>query len=356
MTVPCQDIYQSLVEKMSYAYTFFEKFDIQGILKVDDDVTYIDSDVLDPLYCSADYMGANSDNFRYHTFEYRKYFPENQIKEHDIFFVGSFCWLSKRAISHIVNKLNLDFRNGDDIAVAVALYDAPWVKRFDTHWFRLGRVHWNTVDETPLCKKEGHGMFITDEYDRAIDTTRVERFEQDLVDEYIREDDIVLELGARYGSVSCVINSKLKSKTNQVSVEPDSRVWAALERNRVANNCCFHTVKGFISKRGLDLIELDSYDGYGTTSIESSNTKIPSFRLQEIREKYGLDFNVLVADCEGFLETFFEENPEFYDNLRLVIFEADYPDKCDYNKIRYALKVRGFIQTLNGHQNVWIKN
>ena len=68
------------------------------------------------------------------------------------------------------------------------------------------------------------------------------------------------------------------------------------------------------------------------------------------------NFNVLVADCEGFLETFFEENPEFYDNLRLVIFEADYPDKCDYNKIRYALKVRGFIQTLNGHQNVWIKN
>ena len=50
--------------------------------------------------------------------------------------------------------------------------------------------------------------------------------------EYIKKDDVVLELGARYGSVFCVINSKLSNKNNQVSIEPDSRVWDALEKNK----------------------------------------------------------------------------------------------------------------------------
>ena len=33
-----------------------------------------------------------------------------------------------------------------------------------------------------------------------------------------------------------------------------------------------------------------------------------------------LKFNVLVADCEGFLE----ENPELYNELEMIIFEADW--------------------------------
>ena len=36
---------------------------------------------------------------------------------------------------------------------------------------------------------------------------------------FIKENDVVLELGARYGTSSCAINSKLKNKSNQVSVD-----------------------------------------------------------------------------------------------------------------------------------------
>ena len=64
---------------------------------------------------------------------------------------------------------------------------------------------------------------------------------------------------------------------------------------------------------------------------------------------------MLVADCEGFLEVFFDENPSFYDNLRLIIFEADYPDKCNYDKIKHKLMEKNFYKILEGHQNVWIK-
>ena len=199
-------------------------------------------------------------------------------------------------------------------------------------------------------------MDIRDENNNSIDINNIEKPEQDLAEQYIKENDIVLELGARYGSVSCIINSKLNCKTNQVVVEPDERVWNALERNRKANNCEFHIVKGFISDKKLDLINLNLYyNGYAATFIENENTKIDSFRLQDIMKTYNLNFNVLVADCEGFLEVFFDENPDFYNNLRLIMFEADYSDKCNYNKIENNLINKGFTNILKGHQNLWTK-
>jgi FkbM family methyltransferase len=200
-------------------------------------------------------------------------------------------------------------------------------------------------------------MDIKDQYGRQIDIIHMEKDEQELSKRYIKENDVVLELGARYGSVSCVINSKLNCKTNQVVVEPDDRVWEALERNKNANNCDFHIVKGFVSAKKLALTNLDNWHGgYASTYIVNDETKIPSYTLEEITEKYNLNFNVLIADCEGFLECFFDENPDFYDKLRLIIFEADYVEKCDYEKIRNTLKLKGLREEIRGFQNVWIKS
>ena len=199
-------------------------------------------------------------------------------------------------------------------------------------------------------------MDIRDQYGNSIDINDMEKEEQDLARKYILENDVVLELGARYGSVSCTINSKLNNKKNQVVVEPDDRVWQALELNRDRNNCYFNIVKGFISNRKLDLINInDHFGGYGATYIETNNTNKISYTLQSVVEQYNLNFNVLIADCEGFLEIFFDENPEFYDQLRLIIFEADYEDKCNYHKIKYILYKKNFTNLLNGRQNVWIK-
>jgi FkbM family methyltransferase len=199
-------------------------------------------------------------------------------------------------------------------------------------------------------------MQIIDLHGKNVNVNKVEKKEQELANKYILENDIVLELGARYGSVSCIINSKLNNKNNQVVVEPDSRVWDALEINKNNNGCKFNIVKGFISNKKLDLTNLDvCLDGYGATYIDNENTIIPCYTLDEIKKKYNLKFNVLVADCEGFLERFFDENPEFYDDLRMVIFEADYPKKCNYNKIKNKLMEKHFNKILEGHQNVWMK-
>lgn len=199
-------------------------------------------------------------------------------------------------------------------------------------------------------------MNFIDMKGNPINVDVIERDEQNLVRQYIKKDDIVLELGARYGSVSCAINFKLNNKNNQVSVEPDNRVWKSLKRNKEYNKCNFNIVEGFISNKKLSLINKNDWiDGYAATSIEDINSNIPSYTLDEIKNKYNLKFNVLVADCEGFLETFFDENPDFYNELRMIIFEADYDTKCNYNKIKQNLESKGFQKILSGFQNVYIK-
>lgn len=206
-------------------------------------------------------------------------------------------------------------------------------------------------------------LIIYNNFGELVNTDNVEKDEQDLAKKYILGDDKVLELGARFGSVSCIINSKLNNKRNQVVVEPDERVWSALERNRYINKCEFSIVKGFISKKKLGLTNLDQGSGgYASTFIEKKDSKIPSFPLEYIKHRYNLQFNVLVADCEGYLEVFLDENPCLYNELRMIIFEEDYVEKCDYEKIKRKLLENNFEKVdgvkkinLKPDQNVWIK-
>ena len=199
-------------------------------------------------------------------------------------------------------------------------------------------------------------MEFYDENYKLIDINSLEKSEQELANKYILPDDTVLELGARYGTVSCVINSKLNNKKNQVVVEPDDRVWDPLEGNRWRNNCDFYIIKGFISNNKLNLVNKNSYyNGYASTFIYDNNSNIQSYTLEQIKNNYNLKFNVLIADCEGFLEVFFDENPDIYNDLRLIIYEADYPEKCNYDKIKSNLIKHHFTNLEEGHQNVWIK-
>lgn len=196
-------------------------------------------------------------------------------------------------------------------------------------------------------------IIFYDENNNIINNNIFEADEQRLADKYIKNHHIVLELGARYGTVSHIINKNISVKTNQVSVEPDSRVWSALEKNKELYNSQYYIVKGFISNKKLSLVNEDY--GYGTTSVVQENSIIPSYTLNDIQNSYNLKFNTLVADCEGFLESFLDENSELYDNLRLIIYEADYPEKCNYEKINNILLEKEFIHVEKGFQNVWIK-
>jgi hypothetical protein len=55
-------------------------------------------------------------------------------------------------------------------------------------------------------------IFIIDLYGNKVDINHIEKSEQDLAKQYNLKNNIVLELDARYDSVSCIINSKLNNK------------------------------------------------------------------------------------------------------------------------------------------------
>jgi hypothetical protein len=62
-----------------------------------------------------------------------------------------------------------------------------------------------------------------------------------------------------------------------------------------------------------------------------------------------------VADCEGFLEQFMDENPKLYQQLSLIMFKKDYPNKCNYAKIENTLKTNGFTCLVGRFHSVWKK-
>ena len=192
---------------------------------------------------------------------------------------------------------------------------------------------------------------IYDEHGRQVNTTMMEYPEQCISNTYISREDTVLELGARYGSVSCIINKRLSDKTRQVSVEPDELVWKCLDDNIRRNDCSVHVHKGFVSKKKHSLTQY----GYGSSSYETETSNIPSASVEDLEERYGIKFTALVADCEGFLGTFFEEHPNMYTQLTKVIFEADSPKTCNYGILRRNLKDNGFTEIIHGFQNVYIK-
>jgi FkbM family methyltransferase len=198
-------------------------------------------------------------------------------------------------------------------------------------------------------------MKFYDENGNQVDTMRFETVEQSQAEQYITEDCTVLELGARYGTVSCIINKKLKNPFNQVSVEPDTKVWKCLEKNMHSNGCNFHLIKGVISRVPLSLTEHPVFVGYGNQTVKSEQSSLPNFTVEEIEEKYSLKFDTLVADCEGFLGQFFEENPHLYKQLKLVMFEKDSPGTCDYSVILQNLKDHGFVNLVTGFHEVWKK-
>jgi len=197
-------------------------------------------------------------------------------------------------------------------------------------------------------------MQFKDQYGKIIDHLNMEREEQLQAEKYVTPDCIVLELGARYGTVSCIINKKVG--VNMVVVEPDIRVQDALEQNMKANGCNFNIVKGVISRVPLELINLNKwYGGYAATTVKSEVSSIPNFTLEEVESKYNLVFNTLVADCEGFLEQFLDENPKLYNQLSLILFEKDYPNKCNYEKIAATLRANGFTCLDGRFHSIWKK-
>lgn len=181
------------------------------------------------------------------------------------------------------------------------------------------------------------------------DPWNYEVHEQYLTNKWILKDDIVLELGSRLGIVSLTINSRLENKQNHIVIEPNKQVIKALKYNRKSFNAKFKICSKVISNKPLKYITLNNGLGNYTvnqdTIIDSDNMiehEIKTISSSDFCNKYTLNYTVLVADCEGCLCTFLNENSYLFEKLELIIFERDNTEICNYKIVFGLLKDNGF--------------
>lgn len=188
-----------------------------------------------------------------------------------------------------------------------------------------------------------------------LDSKELERTEQIHAYKYIEEDDVILELGGRYGMAAVYANAKLKNKRNHYVVEPDSTVIEALKKNRDSHYADFQIFNGYVSRKNMKLVREENPIGLANFSVESVEGDGECKTLEQIQEETGLKFNTLIADCEGFLEQFFDENYPQILNIDKFLFECDCPHRCDYNRICNLLNQYFYTQYENSFHQVWIR-
>ena len=157
-----------------------------------------------------------------------------------------------------------------------------------------------------------------------------------------------------------------------VAVEPDSSVIEALEINKKNNNGKFHIFNGIVSSHGYELKFIDTkfdFAEYGTYTVKTENPTIKNISLSNLQKFYNIEFDCLVADCEGFMYDFVNENNWFLKQLKLIIYEQDGTPWVDmipkYKKLDEILNKNNFklIHTIPHPKyknnprfhNVWIK-
>jgi len=141
---------------------------------------------------------------------------------------------------------------------------------------------------------------------------------------WIPKNATVLEVGARYGSVSCAISRILGESGKQVSMDADERVWEALELNRANLKCNFHIGKGLLGKHDGKIFQ----NRYGTLASTGSSfngnavATVPHFTVDDLEKTYNLKFDTANFDCEGCFAPVLEAFPTLFEQLKLLIVEV----------------------------------
>ena len=202
-----------------------------------------------------------------------------------------------------------------------------------------------------------NGLFLT-ERQKRINVWKNERREQLAAAKYVDEDANVLELGGRYGTVSCVISKKIKKKRGRlVIVEPDITVQKILIQNLQRNNC--HGI--IIDKVIGDKPKKRRGYGYGTRMAAASSAEsevvVQSINIKQLQKDIEIVFDTLVADCEGCLEEFIQHCITYnvLHQFHTLIYERDKKDICNYEWIEKQIVQRmpHMIKIQNGFVVVW---
>lgn len=172
--------------------------------------------------------------------------------------------------------------------------------------------------------------------------------EQLMAYKHIDKNDKVLEIGANIGTNSVIINSKLANKDQHVAIEPLRDIVKKLDENKVLNNAGFHIFNGAISDNKL------MEKGWKTrvipsTGLEDSWHEIDTISYDQFKSIYNINFNTIVADCEGCLNDILIKNPIILKTIDKLIIEHDFTTDEDFYIFNNLMKDNGFsiIDSMN---------
>jgi FkbM family methyltransferase len=199
---------------------------------------------------------------------------------------------------------------------------------------------------------EVHNTFY-EENGNILDLSNYELTEQWIADTFISPDATVLELGGRLGVVSVHINKRLTDTRRHCVIEPDTQVFKQMFRNIVAHNLNPQVFNGTITRRPQFFESQGLASRTRDVPCSCESFVVPNKTLEKLIEETGLKFDTLVADCEGCLEGFIDENIDYLDNFKMITYEEDCHSHCDYDKIKRIFAEHHFICIRPGGHSVW---
>ncbi len=144
--------------------------------------------------------------------------------------------------------------------------------------------------------------------------------EQKMAARYLVGGEKVLEIGGNIGRNSLIIASIIGGN-NLVSMESDINSAKMLQENRDLNNFNFHIEPSALSKRKL--IQ-NQWITKPSNILEPGHFWVNIITYNELLDKYKINFDTLVLDCEGAFYYILLDMPEILSNIKLIIMENDY--------------------------------
>jgi hypothetical protein len=118
-----------------------------------------------------------------------------------------------------------------------------------------------------------------------------------------------------------MISSLLNDDRSLVALDCDPLSIALLRQNRFINRRHFNIQQAALSYRRLiqrgqcTIPSTELYPGYDP---------VQTVTYEELRETYSLEFDTLVADCEGAIYFVLQDNPKILDNIATVFVKSTY--------------------------------
>jgi len=145
--------------------------------------------------------------------------------------------------------------------------------------------------------------------------------EQCMAMQFLTGKERVLEIGGNVGRNSILMASILDSDQQLVVMECSPPIANQLQHNRHLNQQNFLIENAALSKskliqKGWTTMPSDVLlDGY---------SDVPILSYQELKDKYKIEFDTLVLDCEGSFYYILTDFPEILNNITTIIVENDY--------------------------------